>query len=270
MTETPVPAALVAFAIRLAEAARLETLPRFRNSAGYENKSADGVDPVTDADRAAERAQRALIAETYPDHGILGEEYGEQLSSGSDYRWVLDPIDGTRAFVCGATSWATLIALERGGRPAIGVIDQPYTNERWVGQSGGTRFFSAGSAPIDCTVSACTLLQKARVSTTDPRPGRYFGIDAARRFAAIADRAAIARFSLDAYAYGLLALGELDLVIETGLKRHDFAALLPIIAGAGGVVSAWNGDRVESDPNGSIVAAATPALHRAALEALNS
>lgn len=254
------------FADRLAVAARAETLPRFRAGAVADNKAASGFDPVTDADREAERAMRELIAADFPAHGVLGEEFGA-VNESAEWRWVLDPVDGTRAFVCGSATWTTLIALEHEGAAVIGVIDQPFTEERWTG-FGGRTLYRRGDFAASCRTSGATDLRAARVSTTDPRADNYFSHDEAAAFADVAAVARVARFSFDAYAYGLLALGEIDLVIESGLKRHDYAALDPIIGGAGGVVSGWRGEPLAESPRGRIVAAASPGLHAAALARL--
>jgi myo-inositol-1(or 4)-monophosphatase len=162
-----------------------------------------------------------------------------------------------------------LVALEKSARPVIGVIDQPFTDERWVGAASRTTY-SRGVARVRCETSRIKNLSEARVSTTDPRGAGYFSGEEAAAFAAIAESARFVRFSLDAYAYGLLALGELDLVIEASLKRHDFAALIPVIEGAGGVVTDWRGAVPGDDGRGRIVAAATPELHAAALERLRA
>lgn len=255
-----------AFAHAIADAARAETLPRFRKAGAVSNKDAAGFDPVTDADREAERVLREHIGAAYPDHGVLGEEFGETAGDGP-WRWVLDPVDGTRAFVCGVASWTTLIALERDERSVIGLIDQPFTDERWLGADGETHYFRNGMESV-CRTSKATELALARVSTTDPRGSAIFSDDEARAFARVTDRAQVCRFGFDAYGYGLLAQGQLDLVIEAGLQRHDFAALIPVVEGAGGVISNWRGEAVGTDARGETIAAATPALHAAALTVL--
>ena len=260
-----------AFAARLADAARAETLPRFRKETTIFNKAGPWFDPVTDADREAERVLRAMIGSVYPAHGVLGEEFGETMGEGpdaGDWRWVLDPVDGTRAFMCGTASWATLIALEHRGAPALGLIDQPFTDERWIGFGGATRFCRAGKVETAKT-SGLSDIAKARISTTDPLATGYFSDAEAAAFARVAKASRVARYSLDAYAYGLLAIGELDLVIESSLKRHDYAALIPVVEGAGGVVSDWKGEAPGSDESGELIAAASPKLHQAAIELLN-
>jgi len=180
---------------------------------------------------------------------------------------VLDPVDGTRAFLCGAPSWATLIALEYKGVPVLGLIDQPFTAERWIGYNGAAQFTREG-AGVAASTSGCRDISKARVSTTDPLATGYFSDAEAAAFARVAKASRVARFSLDAYAYGLLAIGELDLVIESALKRHDYAALIPIVEGAGGVVTNWRGEAPGTDDAGELIAAATPELHEAALALL--
>jgi myo-inositol-1(or 4)-monophosphatase len=260
------PSEFTAFANRLADAARNETLPRFRCASPITCKDGAAFDPVTDADREAERRIRAMIAAAYPDHGIIGEEFGAERAD-AEWRWVLDPVDGTRAFVCGVASWATLIALERRGRAMLGVVDQPFTDERWIGGDGRTLHSYRGASRV-CSVSRCENLAEARLSTTDPRGVGYFTDAEARAFGRVAARARVCRFSLDAYAYGLLALGELDLIVESSLKHHDFAALIPVVEGAGGVISGWRGEPLDESPRGRIVAAASSELHAAAIDLL--
>lgn len=258
--------ALVAFAHELADAARRETLPRFRSALAVDNKLAADFDPVTDADREAERAVRALIERRYPEHGILGEEHGERLPD-AQLRWVLDPIDGTRSFICGAPTWTTLIALERGPEPILGVIDQPHVEERWIG-AGERAWLHRRASVRAITTSGCERLADARVSTTDPRAVGYFDAAEEAAFARLARACKLARFSMDAYAYALLAMGQLDLVVESGLKHYDYAALAPVIRGAGGVITDWRGESFDAGAGGHTVAAATPQLHAEALAML--
>jgi myo-inositol-1(or 4)-monophosphatase len=256
------------FAERLADAARAQTLPRFRAGGAVTDKGAVQFDPVTEADREGERAIRAMIGAHHPEHGVIGEEFGAERET-AEWRWVLDPVDGTRAFICGAATWTTLIALEHRGAPLVGVIDQPFTDERWIGAPGGAVHRREGRAR-SCRVSAVAALADARISTTDPRDTAYFSAGEAAAFQKLAQRCRVARFSFDAYAYGLLALGELDLVVESSLKHHDYAALKPVVENAGGVITDWDGAPLGACARGRVVAAATRELHGAALELLRS
>ncbi|MEM6851782.1 MAG: histidinol-phosphatase [Pseudomonadota bacterium] len=258
-------AELTAFAGRLADASGPAILPHFRSGAAIENKLNDGFDPVTAADKAGERTIRVLIEETYPDHGILGEEYGTK-DAGGPWRWVLDPVDGTRAFISGLPLWTTLIALDYEGAPALGLIDQPFTGERWSAAGDEARYARRGEPARKIACSRQRRLADAIVSTTDPRPEAYFSPAEADAFAAVARRARLARFGLDAYAYAMLAHGEIDLVIETGLQPYDFHAHVPIVRAAGGVITDWRGG---AEPTGAqVVAAASPALLEEALAIL--
>ena len=255
------------FAHVLADAARRETVPRFRTALTVDNKVRGGFDPVTEADREAERAIRSLIQVRFPDHGILGEEWG-RVNEGASYRWVLDPVDGTRAFILGLPSWTTLIALERDGRPLLGLIDQPVVGERWVGTNDVVLYHSHASQRRPKT-SGVTDLQVARLVTTDPRPEGYFSTADAQSFSRLAAQTAVCRFSLDAYGYAMLASGHVDLVVEAGLAHYDYAALAPVIHGAGGLITDWQGRPFDADRGGYTLAAATPALHEAAMAVLN-
>ncbi len=254
------------FAERLADVARAQTLPRFRAGVDVFNKAGIWYDPVTDADREAERVQRRTIKAAFPDHGILGEEFGIENEEAT-LRWVIDPIDGTRAFVCGVPSWVTLIAFEEDRRPVLGLIDQGFMDERWIGVAGATVYIRGGETQ-SCKTSGVTDISKARISTTDPRRTAYFTTKEVDAFERVAEQARLARFSLDAYAYALLAMGELDLVIEAGLKHHDYAALAPVVEGAGGVITNWRGKSFDADDRGRTLAAATPELHEEAMRLL--
>ncbi|AMM83444.1 histidinol-phosphatase [Martelella sp. AD-3] len=252
-----------AFFTRLADAAAAETLPRFRSGLDVDNKLSGGFDPVTEGDRAAESAIRRLIEETYPDHGILGEEHG---ASGLDreYVWVIDPIDGTRAFISGVPVWGTLIGLYRNGRAVMGLMDQPFTGERFFADPGGSLFAGPGG-PRRLKTRDCRELGAAVLFTTSPR---IMGTAALSRYDRLERQVRLARYGIDCYAYCLLASGFADLVVESDLKPYDVGALIAIIEGAGGVISTWTGERPEH--GGDIVAAATPALHEAALAELNA
>lgn len=254
--------ALERFALAMARAARAVTLPAMAEGGPAEDKGAGGAyDPVTEADRAAERAMRAMIEARFPDHGIAGEEYGERPGAGRR-RWVLDPIDGTRAFVCGLPSWTTLVALEEDGAPLIGLIDAPALGELYLGGPRGARLVRAGSERA-LAASSCVALAEARLSTTDPF---LFEGAEAEAFARVRGAARLARYGLDGYAYARLAAGSLDLIVESGLKPCDVAALVPVVRAAGGVIGDWEGG--DDLAPGRIVAAATPALHAEAVAML--
>ena len=242
-----------AFAERLADAARAETLPRFGRVAA-ENKAGAGYDPVTEADRAAERAMRAIIEAEYPDHGVAGEEYGVRPGAGR-WTWSLDPIDGTRAYVCGLPSWTTLIALLDGDRPVLGVVDAPRLEERWVWADGRTTLNG-----VAARTSGCAALAEARLATTD---AELFSGEEGDAWTRVRGAALVIRYGLDAYAYGRVASGSLDLVVESGLKPHDWQALAPVVEGAGGFVGDWSGGRDLGQ--GAIVAAASRALYEEAV-----
>jgi histidinol phosphatase-like enzyme (inositol monophosphatase family) len=254
--------ALAAFARELADVARGETLRRFEAGVAAADKNAGGpFDPVTEADREAERAIRAAIAARYPEHGIAGEEFGETPGTGA-WSWSLDPIDGTRAFICGLPSWTTLIALLREARPVVGLIDAPRMNELYVGVPGRAVLVRAGDERA-LQVSGCRSLGEARLSTTDPY---LFAGGEAEAFARVRQKVRLTRYGLDAYAYARLAAGSLDLVIESGLKPHDYNALIPVVRGAGGIIGNWRGEDDFSE--GAVVAAATPELFEAAVRLL--
>lgn len=242
---------MMRFAERLADAARAETLKRWRTGCAAADKNEGGAwDPVTEADREAERAMRRLIEAEFPDHGIQGEEFPERPAK-SRWSWSLDPVDGTRSFVCGLPSWTTLIALLEDGRPVLGIIDAPALDERYAGPSSQRR------------TSGCTSLAEARLSTTDPY---LFSAAETEAWNRVRERARTTRYGLDAYGYARVAGGSLDLVIEAGLKPHDYNALIPVMRAAGGFIGDWQGG--ESFAAGRIVAAASPELYRAAVEAM--
>ena len=245
--------AFAEFACGLADAARAVTLARWRATGVVEDKGGGGFDPVTEADRGAERAMRALIEYRYPNHGISGEEYPDRPARGR-YSWSLDPIDGTRSYICGLPTWTTLIALLDEGEPVLGLIDAPRLGERYLGHGGGASVTSEeGTRPI--AVSGCTCLAEARLSSTDPV--MFAGGDA-EAFARVRAAARVTRYGHDGYAYARLADGSLDLVIERGLSPHDWRSLVPLVRAAGGVIGNWDGAQDCSD--GRIVAAATREL----------
>jgi myo-inositol-1(or 4)-monophosphatase len=250
-----------AFVDELATISGETILPFFRTALSVENKSRAGFDPVTAADRAAEGAMRALIARTFPEHGIVGEEYGEERAD-AEYVWVLDPIDGTKSFIAGMPVWGTLIALARFGEPVFGMMHQPFTRERFTGDSGAAHYRGPTGAR-DLRVRPCAQLAEAVLFTTSPRL-----MDDADRaaFGRVEDAARLSRYGGDCYAYCMLAAGHVDLVIETGLKPHDVVALMPIIAGAGGVITTWENGPAQA--GGRVVAAGDKRVHAAALAML--
>jgi histidinol phosphatase-like enzyme (inositol monophosphatase family) len=250
------------FSHRLADAAGAVIRPYFRREISIEEKAStrDGdFDPVTAADKDAEQAIRALIAETFPSDGILGEEFAD-VPGTSGYRWVLDPIDGTRAFISGQTMWGSLIALEKNDHIVLGVLDQPFLRERFVGHSGRAEFKSPqGDAPL--STRSCACLADAVISTTHPRT--HFSTEEARLFARVEAGSKLSRYGGDCYAYGLVAMGFIDLVMEAGLRHWDSAAIIPIVEGAGGIVSDWAGKPVSD--GGNILAVGDARLHAEAL-----
>lgn len=256
----------VAFAHRLADAAGDVIRPHFRRQLEVTDKSdgAAGFDPVTIADRDAEAAIRALIHAEHPDHGIIGEEHGVE-SGASPLSWVIDPIDGTRAFICGMPLWGVLIALNDGARPILGVLDQPVIGERFIGDGKRAVFLHNGTA-MPLRTRACHDLSSAVVTTTHPTA--YFTPLEQALFGSISARAKMTRFGGDCYAYALLAMGFIDVVIEAALKPYDVQALIPIIEGAGGVMSTWSGD--DAQHGGRIVACGDRRLHGLLVKELGS
>lgn len=254
------PREFIDFAATLADSARPIVSQHFRSPLTIDRKSDDT--PVTIADRDAESAMRTLIEERYPQHGIIGEEHGT-LADDSEFVWVLDPIDGTKAFIAGKPMFGTLIALVRGGVPILGIIDQPVLGERWIGAAGTATTFNGD--PI--RTRPCGGLDEAILNTTSPD---LFSGDDVRRFAQMRDAVWQTQYGGDCYAYALLASGFIDFVVEMDLKPYDFSALIPVVTGAGGAVSDWNGDAITLASDGRIVAAGNPELLSSAVEILNS
>lgn len=262
--------ACIPVAHRLAEAARPIALRYFRTSGlGADDKSSPGVayDPVTLADREIERAMRDILATERPDDGILGEEY-DAVPSRSGITWVLDPIDGTRAFLCGLPNWGVLIAVNDGTRPVYGIMDQPFTGERFAGgilqgDHGATLHHDGTERTLSTRATA--TLDTALMCCTDPT---MFKSDAQRAaFARMTAQVRMTRYGTDCTGYALLAMGQVDLVVESSLKPYDIQALMPLIQAAGGVVTDWQGG--DAQHGGQVIAAATPALHAAAISVLN-
>ncbi|MEM7498056.1 MAG: inositol monophosphatase family protein [Pseudomonadota bacterium] len=254
---------LLALLARLGDAARAETMPRFRRTGVGENKaegSARGFDPVTEADRASEAAIRAILAEAAPADSILGEEEAAKEGTSST-TWVIDPIDGTRAFVSGIPLWGTLIARDDGTRGSHALVDHPAVGERFIGATGRGAWLLSGSGAAErIAVSGTRKLSEATLITTAPE---MFGGGGAEAFAAARDRARLTRYGTDCYGYALVAMGTADIVIETGLAAYDIAAPKALVEAAGGVVTDWEGG--DCRWGGSTIAAATPELHAEAL-----
>jgi myo-inositol-1(or 4)-monophosphatase len=237
--------------------------PFFRTSLCVEDKSRGGMfDPVTAADRAAEQAMRTLIRQKFPAHGIIGEEFGPERGD-AEFVWMLDPIDGTKSFISGMPAWGTLIALTRSGQPVFGMVHQPFIGERFTGDGLAAAYRGpAGNRAL--LVRSCRALAEAVLYTTSPR---LMNAGDRASFAKVEGAVRLSRYGGDCYSYCMLAAGHVDLVIETELKPHDVAALIPIIYGAGGIITTWNGE--PPDSGGRIVAAGDRRTHAAALALLN-
>jgi inositol-phosphate phosphatase/L-galactose 1-phosphate phosphatase/histidinol-phosphatase len=248
------PDKFVALAGALADVARPIIKGYFRTGTPVSDKA--DASPVTEADRAAEAAMRDTIKAAFPEHGILGEEFGPE-NSDADYVWVLDPIDGTKAFVTGKPLFGTLIALTRGGRPILGVIDQPILDERWLGAAG--RVSTLNGAEI--STRATSGIDAAWVYATSP--DMFEGADA-DAFDRLANQVKHTLYGADCYAYGLLAAGHTDIVCEASLKPYDYCALVPIIEGAGGVITDWSGAPLTIASDGRVLAAGDGKIHAAA------
>ncbi|MCW5687772.1 MAG: histidinol-phosphatase [Pseudolabrys sp.] len=250
------------FVDRLAAVSGDTIMPFFRSALTVENKKAGGFDPVTAADRAAEEAMRQLIRKTFPEHGILGEEYGTE-GSDAEYIWVLDPIDGTKSFISGMVAWGTLIGLMRFGEPVYGMMHQPFTRERFSGDNGAA-MYRGPTGNRDLRVRSCDTLSDALLFTTSP----LLMNEADRaRFRNVENKAKLSRYGGDCYAYCMLAAGQIDLIVETELKPYDIVALIPIIHGAGGIITTWEGAPAQG--GGRVVVAGDKRVHQAALELLN-
>ncbi|MCH7486362.1 MAG: histidinol-phosphatase [Proteobacteria bacterium] len=248
----------LALAEKLADAAAPIVMESFRRGAVAETKA--DMSPVTAADREAEAAMRALIEAAYPDHGILGEELGTQ-NSGAEFVWVLDPIDGTQSYVTGKPLFGTLIALARDGAPVLGVMDNPALGERWVGCEGRPTTFNGE----EVSVRPCGELDQAWLYATSPHmfEGDFDAFERLRK------RVRRALYGAECIAYGLLANGHVDLVCEATMKPYDYAALVPVVTGAGGVISDWQGEALTLGSDGRVLAAGDGRAHAKALAVLN-
>ncbi|MEO5701314.1 MAG: histidinol-phosphatase [Casimicrobiaceae bacterium] len=251
-------------AVAMARDAARVILPHFRVPIAIDDKgSPANYDPVTEADRAAEDVIRAAIGRDFPGHGIRGEEHGWQRGDAA-MTWVIDPIDGTRSFILGQMHWATLIAVHDGERVLAGVAHQPYVNETFTGVAAGPAEWRRGSERRTLSTRACRRIDTAVLACTDPKMFAS-AVDLAA-FQRVADSARLVRYGGDCYAYCLLAMGLIDIVIESSLKAWDVQALIPIVEGAGGRITTWDGGRAEE--GGAVVATGDPGLHAAVLERL--
>jgi len=249
-----------AFAVELADRARAIALRYFRAPLELEHKA--DLTPVTQADREIENELRRMIIQRFPSHGIFGEEM-ERRESSSRFVWVLDPIDGTRSFITGIPLFGTLIALAYDGKPVLGVIDIPVTAERWIRVQGQPTIFNGKP----CRASGCKRLREAKlcITTPDTFVGSY-----GRRLEALKTSVRWVRYGGDCYIFGMLASGFCDMVIECGLKPYDFMAVVPIVEGAGGVITDWEGNPLTVDSDGNVIGAATKELHAEALRTFSS
>lgn len=254
---------------RLADAASEAILPLFRHLPGVDNKAAEGFDPVTVADRDAELAMRALLAAERPDDAIFGEEF-EAVAGTSGRTWILDPIDGTRGFMAGLPTWGVLIALADASGPTVGMMCQPYIGERFVGDSEGARLTHNG-ATRGLGTRRCASLDAATLAATGPQ---HFAPDEFAAFQRVAARCRLVRYGTDCYAYAMLAAGQIDVVVEAGLKPVDIAPFVPIIEAAGGALTDWSGARIgpmlPHDFDGDVVAVGDPNLLDDVLNSLRS
>lgn len=252
------------FAVELSRVAASVALPFFRADFTQDNKAGPGAfDPVTEADKAAERAIRAHINARYPQHGIIGEEYGNERAD-SEYVWILDPIDGTRAFISGVPLWTTLVSLRHNGVPIIGAIGQPYMDEIFIGGPSGARLLHRGTERALKT-RACADLSMALSATTDPEI--FVGADR-EAWERLKAAMRLSRYGCDAYAYAMVADGRLDVVAESELKVWDWSALMPVVQAAGGSFTGWDG-KPPREADGRVLAVGDAALVPQALAILN-
>jgi myo-inositol-1(or 4)-monophosphatase len=265
VNDRPSDAQFAAFASDIAQRAGDVILPHFRRAIAVDDKGgARGYDPVTEADRAAEQVIRDAIRARYPDHGIEGEEHGRAAGT-SRYTWVIDPIDGTRSFIVGHLHWATLIALNDGERAVVGVTHQPYVGESFVAYDGRAQW-RRGNEQRDLRVRRCARIEDAVVATTDPR--HFQSPSQQRAYGAATRGAQLLRFGGDCYCYTQVAMGLVDVVVETGLQPYDVQSLIPLIENAGGVITNWDGERCER--GGDVLACGDVALHARILAAMHA
>ncbi|MBO6580799.1 MAG: histidinol-phosphatase [Thalassospira sp.] len=245
---------------KLADAARPVVRKYYRTPVAVDVKADDS--PVTIADREVERTMRDILNAELPDHGILGEEHGRE-NTDAEYVWVLDPIDGTKSFISGKPSFATLIALCHKGTPVLGIIDQAITDERWVGVMGQASTMNG----VEISARECEDLKSATFFTTAPE---LFKGDAAKAYQEVSKSCRVPMYGVDAYAYGLTALGLADTVVEIGLQAYDFCALVPVVEGAGGVMTDWSGNPLDIDSAGDVVASGDARCHQDVLATIKA
>jgi histidinol phosphatase-like enzyme (inositol monophosphatase family) len=252
------------FVDELAKVAGDAILPFFRTALSVENKKLKGdFDPVTAADRAAETAMRALIRKNFPAHGIVGEEF-DDVNAGAPYTWVLDPIDGTKSFIAGMPAWGTLIGLLKDGEPVYGMMSQPFIGERFTGDGANARYRGrAGERKL--MTRPCASIEEALLFTTSPQ---LFSPEEKPKFESVEKSARLSRYGGDCYAYCMVAAGYVDLVIEAGLDAYDIMPLIPIIEGAGGAVTNWQGESAAE--GGRIIAAGDRRVLDQAIARLNA
>ena len=247
--------ALMPFAIECVRAAGAEALRHFRTGIAADDKGGEAFyNPVTEADRLAETAIRTRVAMRFPDHGLYGEEHGYEQGR-SPLTWVIDPIDGTQAFITGMLHWGVLLALYDGARPVLGLMYQPFTDELFIGTPGSARY-QRGALTFPLKVRACTALAEASLATTGLD---YFSDEARMRFLRVKAGARLTRFGGDCYIHALVAMGQLDLVVEWGLKPYDIQALMPIVQAAGGVITDWQGG--DCSHGGAVICAGDARVH---------
>ena len=267
MTEQKIPdnEALLKFAHKLADQSSLAILRMFRQKIDIANKEAGtSFDPVTEADREAEKIMRSLVAKDWPEHDFYGEEF-QNIDRNAEYQWCVDPIDGTRSFIMGYPTWGTLIGLKKSGVPYLGIMNQPFTNERYWSTERHA-LYSGPDGDRILQTRKCASIEDAMLATTDP--GLFTDPEEKEKYARVADHTKLNRYGSDCYAYCMLASGTCDLIIESGLKPFDIMALIPIVERAGGCITTWSG----GDPvdGGRILASGDPALHAKVLNVLNN
>lgn len=258
------PVDFAAFVEELGTLSGTAIMPFFRSSLAASDKSHGGLyDPVTEADRAAEAVMRKRIKDAFPSHGIIGEEFGSE-NEDAEFVWVLDPIDGTKAFISGLPVWGTLIGLMRNGVPAYGMMHQPFTREKFFGD-GAKSILRAPNGERVMKARSCASLKDATLSCTSPT---MFDEKELTAFKRVENAARLTRYGFDCYAYCMVAAGFMDVVIESNLKSYDVVALIPIIEGAGGVMTTWDGG--PASKGGAIIASGDKRVHEEALKLLNA